>query len=211
MHIDYSLYLIIDDSICPPNKMCELLDKIKHAGITCVQLRMKGADTFSIETIGRKLLAILKPLHIPLIINDHINVAININADGVHIGQNDMCHLTARNQLGSDKILGLTIENLAQAKLFQHADIDYFGVGPVFTTTTKLDAPPSLGVTKLKNIVDVLTKPVIGIGGINSSNLSDVLNAGVDGVAVISAILGAIHPEHATMNLSHLITTFRET
>lgn len=210
MNINLSLYLIIDDSVCHPDNMVNMAKRVIHCGVTCVQLRMKNATSEIITETGKKLLFLLKPLGIPLIINDHIEIAKNIDADGVHIGQKDIPYFEARNYLGYGKIIGLSIENIKQAQQSQDWDVDYFGVGPVYITTLKPDAARPIGIHQLQQIVQVLKKPVVAIGGLRYQNILPVLNAGVAGVAVISAIISAPDPEFAAKNLAEIIERHRE-
>lgn len=208
MKPDYSLYLIVDEKICSEKNLL-LIQKLINAGVTCIQLRIKNSSNEHIQQCGEQLLSLIKPKNIPLIINDHIEVAKKINADGVHIGQSDKSYLETRKYLGSKKIIGLSIENYFQAQTCRDYDVDYFGVGPVYPTLSKPDAAPALGADELKKITRVLPKPVVAIGGIHERNIDFVLHSGVAGVAVISAILSAPHPEQAALKLSQIILNYR--
>lgn len=210
MRINYSLYLIMDDSICKPEEMLNIIHDVIDCGITCVQLRMKHSSLDVILHIGQQLLAILKPKHIPLIINDHIDIAKEINADGVHLGQTDKNVQEARAHLGKKKIIGLSIENIYQAQICADLDVNYFGVGPIYPTSTKLDAANPIGLDELTTIVKLLPKPAVAIGGIHSKNAQAVLQTGVAGIAVASAILRAPKPDIATRKLAEIITHSRE-
>ena len=179
MKVDYSLYLIIDDTLCPPLDMPCLVSQLINCGITCIQLRMKHSSVETITNVGKTLLRLLKSNKIPLIINDHIEIAANINADGVHIGQKDTPYASAREYLGYRKIIGLSIENCDQAEEYSHCDADYFGVGPIFPTNTKCDAANPIGIQQLSQINHVFEKPVVAIGGINRTNIISVLKTGV--------------------------------
>lgn len=190
----YELYQIIDDAFCPLAEMRNTTEKLVDAGVTCVQLRMKNSIPADIIAIGNLLLPILRTKNIPLIINDHIELAKQLDADGVHIGQGDVNPIDARNYLGKNKIIGLSIETLEQAKQAINFDVDYFGVGPIFTTSSKLDAAIPIGTEQLKLIANILNKPIVAIGGINLQNLPAVLNTGVKGIAIISATLCAEDP-----------------
>lgn len=210
MKIDYSLYLIMDDSICRPDEMQSILNEVIDCGITCVQLRMKKSPPATIYATGKDILNLLKKHDIPLLINDYVEIATALNADGVHIGQRDHSVLHAREILGNDKIIGLSIENEAQAHASRQLAVDYFGVGPIFTTSSKSDAAPAMGVEKLTHITALIKQPIVAIGGINQTNINEVLTTGVAGIAVISAILSAAHPKTATKALAQTIKTFRE-
>ncbi|WP_218813415.1 thiamine phosphate synthase [Rickettsiella endosymbiont of Dermanyssus gallinae] len=203
MSIDYSLYLIVDHTQL--NTLQEVLDH----GVTCVQLRMKNQALENILSIAKQLKLLLKARNIPLIINDHIEIAKAIDADGVHIGQQDQSYVWARQQLGYKKIIGVSIQNTQQAEHCQSFDCDYFGVGPIFATTTKTDASPPIGIENLKKITTLLPKPIVAIGGIHADNIHTVLTTPVAGIAVAAAVFSAHSPKQATQNLSsHISRTF---
>lgn len=144
---------------------------------------------------------LLKPQGIPLIINDRVDIMLALNAEGVHLGQSDMPYPEARRLLNGDKIIGLTIETPAQMKQANQWQVEYVGVGPVFPTQTKSDAPQPLGLDGLASLLKLSQHPVIAIGGINAGNIVSVLNTGVQGVAVVSAISHAKEPECASREL----------
>lgn len=204
--MNLNLYLVIDDTFCKPENMAVLVNQLLDCGITCVQLRIKNSPSKLIAKTGLDLLTILKPKKISLIINDHIETVAQINADGVHIGQKDIAYFKAREYLGYNKIIGLSIENIEQAKQCQYLDVDYFGVGPIFATKTKLDAANPIGIQQLRLITNLLNKPIVAIGGINKNNITSVLASGVSGVALISAILGAPSPETETKQFAKIIS-----
>lgn len=206
MKIDYSLYLLLDDFIVPADDMLNVLSKLVTTGITCVQLRMKKATHADIIRIATQILRLLKPHNIPLIINDHVDIVAAIDADGVHLGQGDMSSFEARKQLGANKIIGLSIENLEIGEKCRDLPVDYFGVGPIFPTDTKLDAAASIGIDGLIQIKKILTKPIIAIGGINTANIVPVLETGVDGIAMASAILAQPLPELAAKEIAKMIS-----
>lgn len=202
---DYSLYLITDHKMCMPEGIPMVIASLLNHGITCVQLRMKNAVEAEIKKTGKALLKILKPHGIKLIINDHLRIAKQIDADGVHLGQNDTNISKARKILGKEKIIGLSIENLAQARHFAAAEVDYFGVGPIFSMTTKRDAAAPIGTTTLHYIRAIIDKPIVAIGGINQANAAEVLQAGADGIAVVSAILAPPDRIKACQQLRQII------
>ncbi|WP_342146632.1 thiamine phosphate synthase [Rickettsiella endosymbiont of Aleochara curtula] len=209
MTIDYSYYLIADEAACAPLSIIDAVEQVITTGISCVQLRMKNQTPENIMRTGKQLLRLLRVRHIPLIINDHPDIALAIDADGVHIGQMDKAYTTVRQQLGSKKVIGLTIENIQQAQQCCHYDCDYFGVGPVFATATKKYATAPLGIANLKNINAALGAPVIAIGGINTQNLQSVLATGVAGVAMASAIFSASDPQLMSQKLAQTILQSR--
>jgi thiamine-phosphate pyrophosphorylase len=203
MKINYALCLVTDNEI----SVKKILNRFKNGvepGITAVQLRMKNSGIKEVMQTARKLIKVLTPLKIPLIINDYIEAVKITGAAGVHIGQRDVPYQQARDYLGKDSIIGLSIENEAQAEACCHFDADYFGAGPVFITHTKLDAPPPIGIVQLQNIVTLfskISKPVVAIGGIHEKNIRQIVQTGVAGVAVASAILFADYPRRVISKL----------
>jgi thiamine-phosphate pyrophosphorylase len=209
MIIDYSLYLVTDSKMCAPKGVPAVVKSLIPHGISCVQLRMKNASTTTLLETGYALKTLLKTYPIKLIINDHIDIAKQLDADGVHLGQDDASIDEARATLGPEKILGLSLENLQQAKYFANTDVDYFGVGPVFSTTTKADAAPVIGVDALHDFRHLINKPLVAIGGIHHKNINNVLKTGVDGVAVVSAILAHASPTQACAALHRTIRKYQ--
>lgn len=195
MH-DYSLHLVTD------SKLENLLDLIAAAidgGVTVVQLRNKHVDKLPLYMVGKKILKLLKPKKIPLIINDHIDLALALDADGIHIGQTDLPYHIARKILGKNKIIGLSLQTLSHAKIAEKFDADYFGVGPVFNSMTKNDAA-AMGLNTLQEITQLVQKPCIAIGGIEIENVKSVLSHGAHGIAVVSGICASISPKLAVIN-----------
>lgn len=209
MTIDYSYYLIADEAACAPLSILDAVEEVITTGISCVQLRLKNQTPENIIRTGKQLLRLLRVRHIPLIINDHPDITLAIDADGVHIGQTDKSYAKVRQQLGGKKIIGLTIENIQQAQQCCHYDCNYFGVGPVFATATKKYVTAPLGIANLKKINDVLDAPVIAIGGINRQNIQSVLATGVAGVAMASAIFSASDPRLMSQELAQTILQSR--
>lgn len=203
---DFSLYLITDSHAKNWLKKVEIAVK---SGVTCVQYREKNLSFPEMFNIGGKILKMLQPYNVPLIINDYVDLAIALNADGVHIGQNDMDYLEVRRHLGKNKIIGLSIENISQAKRCAHLDVDYFGVGPIFPTKTKRDAAPIIGITALKQIRSIINQKIVAIGGIHEKNLAEVLNSKVEGIAISSALMHAKYPEKTTKKIASLITKYK--
>lgn len=205
MRINYSYYLIADEQACAPLSIEDAVEQVIDQGISCVQLRMKNQSKEKISATAKNLLRLLQPKNIPLIINDHIEIAKAMDVQGVHIGQSDKPYHWVRKQLGYQKIIGLSIETIEQAKQCRHLDCDYFGVGPVFATCSKKDAATPLGITPLKKISRLLTSPIGAIGGINQYNLHSVLSTPVAGVALASAIFSAPNPRQMSQQLAQLI------
>lgn len=197
-NIDYSLYLIIDPHNLKTGLSFEyVIREAIFGGVTVVQLRQKCVSTQQLVTIGKLLKNILDEFHIPLIVNDNIEAALAIHADGVHVGQCDTHYKEVRKRVGKNVIVGLSINNLEQMKEVNEGMIDYYGVGPVYPTLSKLDATPSIGIEQFKEIRKLTKKPIVAIGGISDANIGAVIKAGADGIAVISAICDAPQPKAA--------------
>lgn len=178
-----------------------LLNAVK-GGVTSVQLRAKNKTPHEILQIAKELKTLLTPLQIPLIINDHIEIAREVDAAGVHVGQSDAAATKARELLGPDKIIGLSIETKEQLIQANQLDcIDYVAASAVFPSTNKLDCKTIWGIDGLQKLVKQSRHPVVAIGGINLTNISDVVKTGVTGVAVIGAIHDQSDPEQAAANL----------
>lgn len=203
---DLSLYLVLDPELC--GGMAGMVSTVYEAverGVTCVQLRSeKAVDKRYWYEAGLLLKALLDDYNVPLIVNDHIDVALAIDADGVHIGQKDLPADVARKLLGPNKILGLSVGSLYELSQVKLHDVDYVGVGPVFATSTKKDARKALGISQLEAIVNARDIPKVAIGGINQENAAEVLATGVDGIAVVSAICGQEDIAGATRALAAL-------
>lgn len=188
--VDYSLYLVTDRSLCGGRGVVQTVREAVAGGVTVVQLREKTLDTRTFVETARALRAELAPLGVPLLINDRVDVALACGADGVHLGQTDMPYETARALLGSDAIIGLSVETMAHVHEAKRLDVDYLGISPVFATSTKTDAAPPWGLEGVRRIRLATHHLLVGIGGIGAGNAADVLLAGADGVAVVSALCG---------------------
>lgn len=186
---DYSLYLVTDRPLLKGRDLCQTITQAISGGVTLVQLREKNLSTLEFYELAKQVKEVLTPYHIPLMINDRLDIALAVDAEGLHIGQEDLPLPIARQLFGENKVIGLSVSNLAEAQLAQQQGADYLGVGAVFPTSTKLDAD-SVTLAQLKEMKEAVSIPVVAIGGITQDNVEQVLKTGVDGVAVISAILG---------------------
>lgn len=197
------LYLVTD---CRWLKepLSETVEKAIQGGVTCVQLREKHLSQEEFINEGKTLLNICYQYHIPLIINDDIDVMLEVDADGIHVGQNDMDAKTVRKMIGSDKILGVSVRTVDQALKAQDDGADYLGVGSVFVTHTKDDAK-HVDIQTLKAICQSVDIPVIAIGGIGQDNILELQQSGIDGVAVVSAIMAQDDIVKASQNLKRLV------
>lgn len=196
------LYLVTDADLCLHHTMSEVIRLSVAGGATCVQLREKDLGTRAFVERARALKALLASLAepVPLIINDRLDVALACGADGVHVGQSDMPVEVVRAHLPR-AIVGLSVESVEDARAAAGLDVDYLGVSPVFATPTKTDTAPSLGLSGLAAIRALGDTPLVGIGGLNAGNVAEVIRAGADGIAVVSALCAARDPEAAGRDL----------
>ena len=195
------LYAVTDQSWLKENET--LLDVVKEVlknGATFLQIREKDLKEADFETEAKKLQDICREYHVPYVVNDNVEIAIKIGADGVHVGQSDIKGRDIRALIGSDKILGISAGTVEEAIAAEQAGADYIGVGAVFGTSTKKNAR-KMSIDRLKEIVEAVNIPVVAIGGINASNISELAGSKVDGVAVVSAIFAAENPGEATKDL----------
>jgi len=206
--VDYTLYAITESSL--PEK--ELIFKVQRAikgGITVLQLREKKISTRDFLNRATKLKNML-PHNVTFIVNDRIDIALACGAEGVHLGQKDMPLHLARRIMGEDKVIGISTHSLEEAKKAEKEGADYIGVGPIFPTPTKTDAPGPVGCEIISQIKKEVKIPVVAIGGISPHNLREVLEAGADGIASISAIFVQKDVLKATENLIRMIRKFKE-
>ncbi|WP_283149987.1 thiamine phosphate synthase [Silvimonas soli] len=207
---DLSLYLVLDPDLCGgPQGMVDTARIAAENGATIVQLRAPNWKKRQWLETAFALKAVLDPLGVPLIINDHIDVAIAVDAAGVHIGQADLPPDATRRLIGPDKILGLSTSNAAQMADVPAGLVDYLGVGPVYPTGTKLDASPVIGLDEFSQLMRAKPLPVVAIGGIKHGTAAPLIRAGADGVAVVSAICGQADIAGATGHLFIEITGAR--
>lgn len=202
---DYSLYLVTDRALSRGRTTIDIVRAAVAGGVTCVQLREKNLSTRAFIAEARLLKCLLAPMGIPLIINDRLDVALAVGADGVHLGQQDMDIVDARRLVGSGTAIGISAESLEDAFRAQAQGADYISVSPVFATTTKTDAAAPLGLEGLRRIREAVRLPIVGIGGITADNAAAVIAAGANGVAVISAIVAADFPERAAAALKECL------
>lgn len=206
---DLSLYLVLDPDLCRPLGMVEIARLAVAGGVTMVQLRDKNASPAQMIETGRALKAALHGTGVPLIVNDDVEAAIAIGADGLHVGQDDMDAQTARRLIGPDMILGLSVETEALAAAVDPAVVDYVGAGPVFATQTKPGHKPPVGLDGLARLIAATPLPAVAIGGLKTGHVEEVLKAGARGIAVVSAICGQPDPQAAAHQLSEAIRKAR--
>ena len=203
--LDLSLYLVTDKSD-DVEKFLKTIEEAIQGGVSVVQIREKTADTLDFYNLALKVKEITTKYDVPLIINDRVDVALAIDADGVHVGQSDMpCDVT-RKLVGDDKIVGVSAATIEEAQKAEKDGADYIGTGAVFPTATKDDAP-SITKKELKEVVDSINIPVVAIGGINLDNASELTDTGIAGLSVVSAIMSSDNPKESSKKLLNIFNS----
>lgn len=205
MKIDYSLYLVIGENFLNNISLEQAVEQAILGGVSLVQLREKESSTREFYRKAKIIKEITEKYKVPLIINDRVDIALAIDADGVHLGQNDLPIIEARGILGRDKIIGATVRSAEQALQAVKEGADYLGIGATYPTKSKTDVSKILGIKGVKEIASLVDIPKVAIGGINSTNLREVLTTGVNGVAVISGILKGEDIRKSAEELKHIL------
>ena len=201
--IDYSVYLVTDRRNKTDEEFLNIIEEAIKGGTTIVQLREKTASTKEFYDLALKVKEITSRYGVPLLINDRIDIALAVDSEGVHIGQDDMPAGIAREIIGEDKILGVSASTVEEAKKAEIDSADYIGSGAVFPTATKDDAD-SVSEEELKEIVDSIDIPVVAIGGITIENAHTLKASGIAGFSVVSAIMSAEDPKEASEKLKEI-------
>lgn len=201
---ELQLYAITDRHWLNGRSLYEVVKESLDGGVTFLQLREKQLDEDHFLAEAKKLQGLCSEYNVPFIINDNVEIALAINADGVHIGQSDMEMKEAREKLGPDKIIGVSAHTKEEALLAQAQGADYLGVGAVFPTSSKDDAE-SVSYETLKEICDVVSIPVVAIGGITKDNLHQLSGSGISGISVISAIYAQPDIKEAARELKQCV------
>ncbi len=201
--IDYSLYLCTDRSIMSDASIEECVEKSLKGGVSVVQIREKDCSGKEFLQIAKSVKEITKRYNVPLIINDRVDVAIAVGADGVHVGQDDLPCAIVRSMVGEDMIIGVSASSLTEALKAQQDGADYIGVGAMFATDTKTDAKV-VTMEELDRIRREVSIPIVVIGGINKTTLPDFIGKGIDGIAVVSAIVSQNDVESAARELKSM-------
>ena len=201
--IDYSVYLVTDRRNKTDEEFLNIIEEAIKGGTTVVQLREKTASTKEFYDLALRVKEITSRYGVPLLINDRIDIALAIDSEGVHIGQDDMPADIAREIIGEDKILGVSASTVEEAKKAEKDSADYIGSGAVFPTATKDDAD-SVSKEELKEIVDSIDIPVVAIGGITVENANTLKGSGIAGFSVVSAIMSAEDPKVASKKLKEI-------
>ena len=203
-NIDLSLYLVTDRKCLKNKDLNSAIEDAILGGVTLVQLREKSSDSLELFNIAKEVKKITDKHNIPLIIDDRIDIAMAVDATGVHLGQEDIPCNVARKILGSDKIIGVSAHNIKEALKAQSDGADYLGCGSVFNTSTKNNVT-SLKIQELREIKEKVNIPVVAIGGINEKNVLELRGTGIDGIAIVSAILGKDNIKKAAEELKYTI------
>ena len=203
--VDYSVYLVTDRELARGRTTLEIAGAAIRGGVSCIQLREKTCSTREFIDEALAIRSLLARHEIPLIINDRVDVALAVKADGIHLGQKDMPSSMARQLIPESMIVGISVESLDDAIAAQTDGADYLGVSPIYATPTKTDTAQPLGLEGLRSIRSEVDLPLVGIGGLNADNAEAVIHNGADGVAVVSAIVAADDPEAATRALSEIV------
>ena len=208
--IDYSLYLCTNDEMNQDYNIEECVEQAIQGGVTFVQLREKNKSKEELLIVGKRIKEITDKYRVPLVINDYIDVAVELDAAGVHLGQNDISCLEARKILGPNKIIGITVTNLTEARIAISQGATYLGVGAIYKSKTKKDAKV-VGKSNLKKISEYSNIPIVVIGGINKNTIHKLKNIKIDGYAVIRAILGEKDIVEAAIDLKNIIQKNKKT
>ena len=204
-HSFFKLTLVTNQKKTPVSDYLAFIKTCAEAGITAVQLRDKQLSYQDCLAFGKALKAVLAPFSIPLIINDNIDLAVELDADGIHLGQTDGCLIAARERLGSQKIIGISIDSIENLLTANQLPIDYVGVGAIFPTYNKSNVTTVWGIDGLSKLSSISKHPIIAIGGINESNAEDVMRSGAHGIAVIGAVHDSACPTGTMRSLRSTI------
>ena len=209
---DWDVYLVTQESLSAGRSTVDVVEAAVAGGVDVVQLREKDRSARELYRLGRTLRAVTREADVPLVVNDRVDLAAAVAADGVHLGDADLPVPVAREQLGPDAIIGRSVSFVEDARAAERAGADYLGVGAVYSTGSKDDIDDDeygVGPERVGTIVDAVDVPVVGIGGITADNAGPVVTAGADGLAVITAITRADDPEAATRDLGAAVERAR--
>ncbi len=201
------LYFVTDRGLCGDKPLTDVVLQAIRGGAACIQLREKDVTTRFFVEEARQIKTLMAPFRVPLIINDRLDVALAVEADGVHVGQDDMPYEIARKLMGPAAIIGISVETWEDVQRAEGLDVDYLGVSPVFATPTKTDTKEPWGLEGLSRIRAFSRHPLVAIGGLNPSNAEAVVMAGADSVAVVSAICASPDPFAASRELTGIIAS----
>ncbi len=207
--MDYGVYLVTDAGLSRGRSSVEVVEAALRGGVTIVQYRDKSASTRRMIEEAQELRRVCRRAGVPFVVNDRLDVALAVDADGVHVGQDDMPARMARRLLGEGKLLGVSAGSPEEALRAMTDGADYVGASPIFATPTKPDAPPAMGVEGLRHLARAVRVPVVAIGGVSAGNAGTLIAAGAAGVAVVSAIVSADDVEGAARAIRSAVGTAR--
>lgn len=202
---DLSLYLVTDRELSLGRDIEWIVREAVEGGVTMVQLREKECSTAEFVELAKRLKAALREYNIALVANDRVDIALAADLDGVHIGQSDMSYEDARRLLGEDRIIGLSVESMEQVREANMLDVDYIGISPIFSTATKSDIAEPFGLEGCREAVELSRHRTVAIGGLNRATIPSAMEQGIEGVAVVSAIVSAESPRGAAEELIKII------
>lgn len=202
------IYFVLDPHACAGRDLEHVAIEAVKGGVTMIQLRNKVDEKRIVAAQAAMLAELLKPMNIPFLVNDHVDIAHDVGADGAHIGQGDINPEEARQILGNDKILGLTAFTEQHIQNINPSIVDYIGTGPFFPTQTD-KGKPVLGAKRFAELIKLSQVPVVGIGGITPDNAQDVMRAGADGVAMMRSISASDNPKTAAQNFQDIIASLK--
>ncbi len=203
------IYLLTDRKLVRDKSIQDVILQAIKGGVSMVQIREKEISTRTFIKEAQGIKKLIEPFDVPLIINDRVDVALAIGADGVHIGQQDIPYPFVRKILGEDAIIGLSVETLQQVQEAEDYNVSYLGVSSIFPTNTKKNTNQIWGLEGLKKVRASSHHSLIAIGGINLSNAASVFDVGADGIAVVSAICSAENPEHTAKHLYEIYLEYQ--
>jgi thiamine-phosphate pyrophosphorylase len=208
--VDWSLYVVTDRPLARGRPLEQVVEAALRGGATVIQLREKEASTREFIALGQRLQELCRARQVPLIINDRLDVALALGADGVHVGQDDMPVGLARQLLGPEKIVGATASTPQEARQAEADGADYLGCNAVFYTPTKTDTGAPLGIEGFRRLVQTVSIPIVAIGGIEAANAAKLIQAGAAGVAVVWAVWAADDPEAAAREICQVVRAARD-
>ena len=205
MAVNYSLYLVTDSTLAMGRPLPDVVRTALDGGVTCVQVREKDLPSRAYIEQLLSVRPLLRERGIPLFVNDRVDVALAVEADGVHLGQTDLPLAMARRVAAGRLVIGVSCESVQDATDAERGGADYVSVSPIFATPTKTDTAPALGLDGVRAVRRAVRVPVVAIGGINATNAADVIRAGADGICVVSAIVSAPDPRAAATSLRGIV------
>lgn len=205
--MNLELYVIIDRRMIKGKSSIRMAREAIEGGATAIQLREKNMESRDLCNLASSIKKVAKKRRVLFLVDDRVDIALAVDADGVHLGSEDLPVKIARKLLGKKKVIGATVRDLSQALKAQREGADYLSLGPIFLTRTKKNLPPPRGLKAITQIKKKIRIPLIAIGGINRDNVASVIRAGADGAAVVSAVGEARNVRKATQELLRKIKT----